>query len=87
LKATQWFASGHAPHRGFFGRQTVAPKSIIAWAKSPARPGGIIASTSRSIPALVSRLSPCSREMTRSTLVSTAAASSPKAIAAMAEAV
>ena len=31
---------GQSPHRGLFGVQTPAPRSIIAWTKSPGRPAG-----------------------------------------------
>jgi hypothetical protein len=39
-------ANGHWVHSGDLGRQIVAPRSISAWAKSPGRPAGTIASVS-----------------------------------------
>jgi hypothetical protein len=62
-----------------------APRSIIAWAKSPARPGGVIISAADRTAALPSSAS--SRATTRSTLVSIGVASAPKAMAAIAAAV
>ena len=37
-------SQGAGRQSGFFGRQIVAPRSIMAWAKSPGRPAGVIAS-------------------------------------------
>jgi hypothetical protein len=85
-------ASTHGQIRQFavFGEQTVAPRSIRACAKSPGRSGG----TSSSVAALMAGLDAGngsvmarSREMTRSTLPSTAAAGRLKAMAAIAAAV
>ena len=36
-RATQASIHGQMPQAGFFGVQIVAPRSIIAWVKSPAR--------------------------------------------------
>jgi len=65
--------------------QIVAPRSIIAWAKSPARASGVI----RPAAAWIAALPPGSgapiansRATTRSTLASTTTARRPKAIAA-----
>ena len=44
--ARQSSRSGHSMQRGRFGVQIVAPRSIIAWAKSPGRPAGISGSSS-----------------------------------------
>ncbi len=70
--------------------QTVAPMSISACAKSPARRSGVIPSVSARIAgrALGSGSSSAkSRVTTRSTLASTTTARCPKAIAATAAAV
>ena len=72
------------------GVQIVAPKSIIAWAKSPARVSGVSASASALISVLavgsgVARAK--SRATTRSILPSTGVARLPKAMAATAAAV
>ena len=90
--AAQHARSGQAAQSGAAGRQTVAPRSISAWLKSPGRSGGISSSALRAISARPAALSaspakPVSREMTRVTLPSTAAARSPKAMDAMAPAV
>ena len=43
---------GQMPQAGFFGVQMVAPRSIIAWVKSPNRRGGSSASARARISAL-----------------------------------
>ena len=39
-RAPQWLSTGQPPQRGDVGVQTVAPRSITAWAKSPGRSAG-----------------------------------------------
>ena len=69
-------ARGHSWQRGLRGRQIVAPRSIIAWVKSPGRSSGIIART-RSRSRRGWPFERFSRATTRATLVSIAAAASP----------
>src|SRR3546814_13519648 len=49
--ARQWTDNGQPRQRGARGAQTVAPRSIIAWAKSPGRTAGVIPAVSRRSPA------------------------------------
>ncbi len=75
---------------GFFGVQMVAPRSISACAKSPARRGGSSDAASalmRGFAAGNSSSTANSRVTTRSTLPSTGTAGASKAIAAIAAAV
>ncbi len=68
----------------------VAPKSIIASAKSPARSSGVMASArsrNRALFSLIGATMPFSRAITRSTFVSTTTARRSKAMAAIAAAV
>jgi hypothetical protein len=83
--ARQSPASGQEWHSGALGRQIDEPRSIIAWAKSPARPAGTIAAAAARMAALPASASTLAT--TRSTLVSTGAVSWPKAMAAIAAAV
>ena len=91
-RAQQANATGHSPQSGVTGRQSVAPSSIIAWLKSPGRPGSIHRAA-RSATSAASRgsfawpSSAASRATTRMTLPSTTALGSPKAIEATAAAV
>ena len=82
--------SGQIAQAGFFGVQMVAPRSIIACAKSPARLTGVFTAVRSRIEARAwGRGVPISysRETTRSTLPSTTTADCPNAIAATAAAV
>mmetsp|Transcript_2594 Transcript_2594/g.9426 ORF Transcript_2594/g.9426 Transcript_2594/m.9426 type:complete len:248 (+) Transcript_2594:561-1304(+) len=84
--------NGHCWHFGFFGAHVVAPSSIIAWLKSPARAGSTNASaTARisfaAVPFNGSPLIIHARVNTRYTLPSTAAAGVPNAMDATALAV
>ena len=70
----------------------MAPRSIMAWLKSPGAPAGITASRAPRIRRLVSGFvmspaSPVRRATTRSTFPSTAGTGSPKAMEATAPAV
>ena len=82
---------GQSTQAGFFGVQMVAPRSISACAKSPARADGHQAlRRGAGCPALAAGNSSStanSRATTRSTLPSTAAAGASKAMAAIAAAV
>ena len=53
-RAAQASMNGHSAQAGFFGVQMVAPRSIIAWAKSPGRCGGRNRSASTRIAGLAS---------------------------------
>ena len=89
-RARQGAIHGQRAQAGRFGVQIVAPRSIRAWAKSPGRAGGTSSGVSarRSGFALGNGSSMVkSRDTTRSTLPSTAAAGWLKAIAATAAAV
>ena len=82
--------SGQSRHLGLRGVQIAVPRSIIAWAKSPASASGVIASAAARIAALPAGNGSAianSRATTRSTLASTTTARRPKAIAATAAAV
>ena len=75
---------------GDFGVQIVAPRSMVACAKSPGRPRGTSAAVSRRISGRAAGIgvsTAWSRVITRSTLPSTTVATSPNAIAATAAAV
>ena len=81
---------GQSAQAGFFGVQIVAPRSIIACAKSPARASGTSVCASAADLRLGGRQSRSianSRATTRSTLPSTATARRSNAIAAIAAAV
>ncbi len=83
-------ATGRPPQRGRREVHTVAPRSIIAWAKSPARRSGVSIRARSSINGRaagngVSMAS--SRATTRTTLPSTGVALRAKAIAVIAAAV
>lgn len=89
--AAQLSASGQAAQLGFaFGTHTVAPSSIMAWLKSPGRPG-----SSRAAAAAVSRGcmagggsgQASSRASTLATLPSSTGTAWPQAWDAMAAAV
>ena len=75
-RAAQSSRHGHSTQRGRRGVQIVAPRSIIAWAKSPARCAGTSAAASarrRGLAAGSGSRTAKSRATTRSTLPSTAA--------------
>jgi len=89
-RPSQDAAQGQRPQSGLRGVQTVAPRSISACAKSPARAAGSISSTfsrTRRFACRKGAAMAWSRAITRSTLPSIAAEGASKAIAAIAPAV
>ena len=89
-RAAQCSIQGQSAQAGFFGVQMVAPRSISACAKSPARSAGTMHAVRRRISALAAGNSCSSAKSlatTRSTLPSTAAAGASNAMAAIAAAV
>ncbi len=89
-RAAQASIHGQSAQAGLFGVQMVAPRSISAWAKSPARAGGISVAVRRRISAFAAGNSSStanSRATTRSILPSTGAARASNAMAAIAAAV
>ena len=88
--AAQSPAIGHMRHDGRFGVQTVAPRSISAWAQSPDRaPHAKVCARRLSCAFAAGNgcLTANSRAITRSMLPSTGMVEAPKAMAAMAAAV
>ncbi|MNT09440.1 hypothetical protein D3C72_1442230 [compost metagenome] len=85
--ASQLSLTGQIAQAGRRGVQIVAPISIMACAKSPGLSAGVISPMRARISVLAAGRGVSianNREITRSTLPSTTAAGSPKAIAAMA---
>ena len=83
-------AAGTSGRRGACGVHRLAPRSISAWAKSPARRAGVSVAASRLISGLAAGSGVAtanSRATTRSMLPSTGVARAPKAMAAIAAAV
>jgi hypothetical protein len=83
--------TGHRSHRGDFGRQITAPRSMVAWAQSPGRTSEAMTPARRRNSGLASGSGVSTanrRETTRSTLPSTTTAAGwSKAMAATAAAV
>ena len=89
-RARSRLRAGRPAQSGFRGRQIVAPMSISAWAKSPARRGGASARAAAAIALRCSAIGASSavrRARMRAMLPSTGAAWRSKAIAAIAAAV
>ena len=83
-------AKGQRLHTGSRGVQTMDPRSIIAWAKSPQPSAGVMASAAARMLGFAAGNGASiakSRATTRSTLPSTTTARRSKAMAAMAAAV